>query len=138
MTWDKAGPGGAPQQCYLLHLLTLLATQPGSLDSRPVQCRRGAETRQCPQQYWGWFTHTFELSPIWMVWILGRYDALSREGTVLRPLPLSGSVRFELGPVRDHYFFLHLMKESRKCGQLGLHVLFPEALHLHMVGVELE
>lgn len=73
-----------------------------------------------------------------MVWILGRYEALSREGTVLRPLPLSGSVRFELGPVRDHYFFLHLMKESRKCGQLGLHVLFPEALHLHMVGVELE
>ena len=43
MTWDKAGPIGAPQQCYLLHLLTLLGTQPGSLDTRPVECRRGAE-----------------------------------------------------------------------------------------------
>ena len=30
------------------------------------------------------------------------------------------------------------MKESRQCGLLGLHVLFPEALHLHMVRAELE
>ena len=57
------------------------------------------------QQYWGWFTHTFELSPLWVVWILGRDEAVSREGTVLRPLLLSGSGSFELGPVRDHCFF---------------------------------
>ena len=72
-----------------------------------------------------------------MVWILVRYEALSRERTVLRPMLLSGSVRFELGPVRDHSFFLHLMKESRKCGQLGLYVLFQKPCICIWLGLNL-
>lgn len=89
---------------------------------------------------WGWFTHTFELSAFWVPWNRGRYEALSREGSCLRPLPLSGRVRFESAPVREHYSFLHLMKESKKCGQVGLHEssFQKEALQLHIVGVEPE
>ena len=99
----RVHPTGTPPQCQFLHLLTLLgniAWTPGLFSAGEV-LKSGSDL----QQSWGWFTHTFELSPLWVVWILGRYEAVSREGTVLRPLLLSGSGSFELGPVRDHCFF---------------------------------
>lgn len=75
-----------------------------------------------------------------VLWNLVRYEALSREGSCLSPLQPGGTVRFEARPVSDHCFLFHLMKESRKCGQAGLHEshhLLQEVLHLYMVGMNL-
>ena len=75
-----------------------------------------------------------------VLWNLVRYEALSREGSCLSPLQPGATVRFEARPVSDHCFPFHLMKESRKCGQAGLHEshhLLQEVLHLYMVGMNL-
>ena len=132
MTWDKAGPIGAPQQCYLLHLLTLLGTQPGSLDTRPVECRRGAENRQWPVQDWGWFTHTFGSLEPCQVWG-------SEQG---RDCPKATATEWQCqiwawaseGP----FFFSSFDEGEQEMWPAGVICPLPEALHLHMVGVELE
>ena len=103
MTWDKAGEGptGSPPQCKFLHLLTLLgniAWTPGLFSAGEV-LKSGSDL----QQSWGWFTHTFELSSLWVVWILGRYEALSKEGSCLSPLWPGGTVRFESRPSQRLY-----------------------------------
>ena len=134
----RVHPTGTPPQCQFLHLLTLLgniAWTPGLFSAGEV-LKSGSDL----QQSWGWFTHTFELSPLWVVWILGRYEALSKEGSCLSPLWPGGTVRFESRPGQRPLFSFPFDEGKQECGQAGLHEshhLPLEVLHLYVVGMNL-
>ena len=138
MTWDKAGEGPSNRDPTTVPISSPTnSAGEHSLDTRSVQCRRGAEILQ---QSWGWFTHTFELSSLWVVWILGRYEALSKEGSCLSPLWPGGTVRFESRPGQRPLFSFPFDEGKQECGQAGLHEshhLPLEVLHLYVVGMNL-